>query len=198
MKTHGKVATSIAALAALAVSGIALADHSPGHSKEKTKGPKSSVNITNTCYLSVDNMTSSGVPDHVLKVTTLIEDASDDNSTGFTVDSKEVAGEQSVKSSEPPKKQVWKSVGDSQQDPVNADQFNIHLCELPVLLDDAKALNASVQVEVDGRFFLGRCDDNPDTNCERDDGTEYVCEEEDESIILPVDEYGEPISCAPR
>lgn len=196
MKTYGRVTGIVAAIAALAVSGIALANHEEGH--DKGQGPKSSVNITNTCVLEADNMTTSGVPNHVLKVTTVFEDASDNNSMGFNVDSKTVKGEQLVKSSEPPRKAKWDDVGEATQDPNNVDQVNIRLCQVPRLENDAKALNASVQVEVDGRFYLSRCDDDPDTVCYRDDGTEYVCEEEDESIVLPVDEFGDPISCDPR
>lgn len=196
MKTYGKVTGVLAVLAAVAVSGTALAGHKDGH--DKGQGPKSSVNITNTCVLEADNMTTSGVPNHVLKVTTLIEDASDDNSLGFNVESKTVSGEQSVKPSEPPRKQQWAEVGVAMQDPNNPDQVNIRLCQVPLLRDDATALNASVQVKVDGRVFLSRCDDDPETVCYRDDGSEYVCEEKDESIILPVDQYGDPISCEPR
>ncbi len=197
MKTYGKVTGIVAVLAAVAVSGTALAKHKDGH--DKGQGPKSSVNITNTCVLEADNMTTSGVPNHVLKVTTVIEDASDDNSTGFNVDSKTVVGEQSVKSSEPPKKQEWKDVGVAAQDPDIADQVNIKLCQVPLLRNDAKALNASVWVEVDGRMFLSRCDDDPDTFCGLDEnGEKIICEEFDESIVLPVDEFGDPISCDAR
>ena len=194
MKTNGKVTVMIAALIAVAMSGIALAKHEEGH--DKGQGPKSSVNITNTCILEVDNMTTSGIPNHVLKVTTVIEDASDNNSMGFNVDSKTVKGEQSVKSSEPPKKQQWKDVGYAEQDPDNPNQVNINLCQTPRLENGATALNASVWVEVDGRFFLSRCDDDPDTFCGYDeDGAKIICEEKDESIVLPVDDNGDPISC---
>ena len=63
-------------------------------------------------------------------------------------------------------------------------------------LNGAKALNAEVTVEVGGRVFYSQCDDDPDTFCGYDeDGAKIICEEKDESIVLPVDDNGDPISC---
>jgi hypothetical protein len=189
MKTYGKVAHIVAAVAALGVSGITLAKHEPGHSNGK--GPKSSIEITNTCTLDVDNDTMYGIPDHKLKVVTDIKDASDDNSEDYQIKMKGAQGHQLVKSTTPPKKANWDPLGRTTLTKNTDEQliFEIHLCdrENDPLEPEVTALNATVQVMTEnGANVESRCDDNETT------------EDVDESIVVPEDSDGNPISCDAR
>ena len=209
MNINGKVTGIIVSLAALAVSGIAFAKHEEGHDKRQGPGPKESVNVTNTCELHVDVdyvpcTETECRPDHILLVKTEIADASDDPADGFTLTSKTVKGFQRIKDpTKKGKKPMWKPAGldyDSKDKPNDSipGTVEIHLCEGDMVLsDNAKALNAEVTVEVGGRVFYSRCDDDPDTFCDYDENGEIIiCEEKDESIVLPVDDYGDRITCA--
>jgi hypothetical protein len=115
------------------------------------------------------------------------------------VDSKTVKGLQRIENPDRGKKVIWTYVGAVVPSDTIPNPVDIHLCEMPTLSNGAKALNAEVQVEVGGRIFLGKCDDDPDTFCGLDEnGKKIICEEFDESIVLPVDENGDPLSCDPR
>lgn len=198
MKTYGKVTGIVAAIAALAVSGIALANHEEGHDKGQGPGPKASVNVTNTCTVVADDCMGCR-PDHILRVSTEIVDASDDppGAGAAPVDSKTVKGLQRIENPDRGKKVIWTYVGAVVPSDTIPNPVDIHLCEMPTLSNGAKALNAEVQVEVGGRIFLGKCDDDPSNNV-YDPDTGKLLEEYDESIVLPVDENGDPISCDPR
>lgn len=188
MKTNGNVARIVAALAAVAVSGVALADHKPGHSKGNGAGPKPSVDVENLCELLVP--AEDDVVNPTLRVTTTVTDTSDDNNDGpAVVSQKLVEGLQFVRSAVPPKKKEWKRVGapDNTLDLV----VDIDLCEGVPLANDARALNASVQVWVGDRNFMSRCDDPFLPGDDLDgDGTDDV----DQSRI-DLDEYDPPLSC---
>jgi hypothetical protein len=196
MKSHGKVTRSVATLVALAASSIAFANHEEGHGNKQGPGPKLSVNVTNTCTVVADTCTGCW-PDHVLLVTTEIKNASDDPEVlgEVTPDKKTVGGQQRIKNLGKGKKLIWTDVGMVEQSDTIPNPVEIHLCQQPTLSPNAKALNAEVTVEVGGRVFYSRCDDNPDNNV-YDPDTGKLLEEFDESIVLPVDEDGDPISCA--
>ena len=185
MKIHGRVTQIVAAIAALAVSGIALAKHEPDHSNGK--GPKSSIEITNTCTVIADTSGDVEPPAHKLQVVTDIKDTSDDDRNGYMIDTTSAAGQQLVKGTKPPKKASWGDLGTTSPPVIEEDKltFEILLCNgYHKLNDDASALNATVQVKtVDGANVIGRCDDNDMT------------EDKDESIVLPVDSQGKRISC---
>ena len=72
MKTYGKVTGMIATLAALTVSGIALAKHEPGHGN----GPKLSIDVENLCEVVFSNGEEDGI---FLRVETTVDDTSDNN-----------------------------------------------------------------------------------------------------------------------
>ena len=171
MKTHGRVAGIIVALAAIAVSGIALADHTPGHSKKKQKDPtgqpvsKFSVTLVNLCVLDREN--------RLLRVESTIT-----NETSGITDPVEISqiranGLQLVPRADHPKKKTWDTVGTvynkANPQPSIAPGVSetyigtIDLCGSDPLRDGAKALNAQVQVMIDGRNFVANCDDpDPD------------------------------------
>lgn len=185
MNAHGSTTGFVVALAALSVSGNALANHNPEHTTGK--GPKSSIEITNTCKVVADEQIDSGLPpEHFLEVTAKIEDTSDDDSSGFNIVMKDADGQQLVKSKTGPKKPSWGEVGALKETLDTADGFvfKIALCQGSFKLDDgAKALNATVQIMTDdGANVISRCDDIEGTD-------------EDESIVLPVDDSGDSISC---
>ena len=185
MKTYVRVVNIVAAVTALAVSGTVVAKHEPDHSNGK--GPKSSIEITNTCSVIADTSGAVEPPRHVLEVVTKIKDASDDDTKGYEIKMMGAVGQQLVKSTTPPKKASWGEVGATNAPEVSEGQltFEILLCDGKHWLnDDASALNATVQVmTVDGASVLSRCDDN------------WMTEDVDESIILPVDADDNPISC---
>jgi hypothetical protein len=171
MKTYGKVTGTVAALVAIAVSGIALADHNPGHSKKKEKDPtgkpvsKFSIKLENLC-----------VPDEAgnrLIVKSTITNGTSGISDPVQVSEIHVQGLQLVPNPENPKKKLWDTVGvvDNNPNPgisIDPGAFTIYeasidLCASDALRDDAKALNAQVQVIVDGRNYVANCDDpDPD------------------------------------
>jgi hypothetical protein len=171
MKTNGNVARLTAALAAIAVSGIALADHNPGHSKKKKKDltgqpvSKFSVKLENLC-----------VPDEAnnkLIVYSTVTNGTSGITDPVQIDQIHVQALQLVPNPDNPKKKLWDSVGtvDSKPnpqpsiDPGASEVYTatIDLCASDPLRDDAKALNAQVQVMIDGRNFVANCDDpDPD------------------------------------
>ena len=156
MNGFGKKSLGIAALAALALSGAAFADHKDGHDRGNGQGPQSSIDVENLCDLLVPG--EDGVANPTLRVTTTITDTSDDNNVlPAEATMKRVGGLQFVQSPTPPKKKEWKPVGaiDDTLDLV----VDIDLCEEMPLEDGAAALNASVQVWVGDRNFMSRCDD---------------------------------------
>jgi hypothetical protein len=139
MKTYGKVTGMIAAIAAVAVSGIALAQPDPdrvtGKDKHKdapgTPKTKTSVELVNMCkpvnqYINAVGDTVKGT---FLKVTSTITNESGDGieddltlvpSTDMKVSQIHVGGLQLVKSGEKPPKKEWKAVGAVDYTP-NAD-----------------------------------------------------------------------------
>ena len=183
----------IVVLSALTLSSATFAGHEDGHGRGQ--GPKLSVNVTNTCEVVADTCTDCW-PDHVLLVTTVIENASGDPDVVGEVspDSKTVKGKQRIENPGKGKKLVWTDVGMVEQSDTIPNPVEIHLCQQPTLSSSAKALNAEVTVEVGGRVFYSRCDDDPENNV-YDPDTGKLLEEYDESIVLPVDEYGDRIIC---
>jgi hypothetical protein len=134
-----------------------------------------------------------------LLVTTDIENASGDPDIvgEVTPDSKTVVGQQRIENPGKGKKIIWTDVGKVDPSDTIQNPVEIRLCQQPTLSANAKALNAEVTVEVGGRVFYSRCDDDPDTFCGYDEnGEKIICEEKDESIVLPVDDYGDRITCA--
>ena len=187
MKTHGKVANIVAALAALAVSGTALAGHKDGHSNGQ--GPKLSIDVENLCEVVYNNGVEDGI---FLRVETTVDDTSDDNNdTPAEATKKVIQGVQLVKSPTPPKKNSWVKVGPESDslDPV----VYLNLCSENRLSNDAKALNASVQVWVGDRNFMSRCD-NPFLEGDDLDG-DPTTDEVDQSRI-DLDEFDPPLSCS--
>jgi hypothetical protein len=170
MKTNGKVGLTIVGIAALALSGIAVADHKPDHDRGKGKGPgpKVSVDITNLCEFG-DGSMDNPIPDNILRVTTTVEDVSDDPRRAVDVESVTVTGLQFVEPVDPPKKEKWKAVGAEVTAAASETQIDLYtiefvreidVCQVPVLEDAAKALNAHVQVKLpDGEVFMRMCDD---------------------------------------
>jgi hypothetical protein len=191
MKTHG-----IVLLSALALSGTALAGHKDGHSQGQ--GPKPSINVENICTVEPEN--AAGEAGIFLKVESTYEDVSGDfddpdAAPPAVVSTKEIKAQQFLKKEKPPKKKYWTQVGATNR--LLEQVVYINLCESNPLSLEARALNASIQVTVDGRNFNGRCDDNPDNNV-YDPDTGKLLEEYDESIVLPpVDEKGDPVGCPP-
>ncbi len=171
MKTNGRVTGVVAALAAIAVSGIALADHNPGHSKQKPKDPagkpvsKFSIKLENLC-----------VPDEAgnkLTVYSTITNGTSGITEPVQISQIHVQGLQLVPNPDNPRKKLWDTVGvvDNNANPgISIDpgaftvyEASIDLCASDALRDDAKALNVQVQVMVDGRNFVANCDDpDPD------------------------------------
>jgi hypothetical protein len=183
MKTNGKVATIVAAIAALAVSGIALADQNPGRSKDKGKGTgpgsKISLDVENHCE-PLDPMDEDVDFDKpMLKVTSTIRNDSDVAiPVPVVVAEKQVDGLQLLRHSDPPKKKYWDEVGprdtslvaDNPYEPLepgaSRDYFSyINLCGDRPLQQNAIGLNAEIKVmlkDVGGnilRSFIGNCDD---------------------------------------
>lgn len=204
MKTHGKVARIIAALAAIAVSSIALAEHSKGHGKDKGQGPgpKVSIDVTNLCEFG-DGSMDNPIPDNILRVTTTVEDVSDDPRRAIDVETVTVTGLQFVEPVAPPKKDKWKSVGATvSESETGIDMYtiefvrDINVCEHPRVEDGAKALNAHVQVMLpDGQNFMRMCDDDESNNVYDDAGNLIYDPELDESRI-DLDNYDPAASCA--
>lgn len=171
MKRHGRVTGIVAALAAVAVSGIALADHNPGHSKKKPKDgtgqpvSKFSIKLQNLC-----------VPDegaNKLIVHSTITNGTSGITDPVQIETIQVNGLQLVPNPDHPRKKLWDSVGtvDTKSDPeptidpgaTEVYTASIDLCMSDPLRGDAKALNAQVQVMIDGRNFVANCDDpDPD------------------------------------
>lgn len=188
MKIHGNIARLTAALAAIAVSGVALGDHKPGHGMGNGPGPRPSVDVENLCELLVPG--EDDVANPTLRVTTTVTDTSDDNNEGpAVVSQKSVVAQQFVQNAKPPKKKEWKPVGapDTKLDSV----VEINLCDGIPLSNDAKAVNASVQVWVGDRNFMSRCDNPFLAGDDLDgDGTDDV----DQSRI-DLDDYDPRPSC---
>ena len=171
MKIHGRVTGIIAALTAIAVSGVALADHNPGHSKQKPKDPpgppvsKFSIKLQNLC-----------VPDEAgnrLIVKSTITNGTSGITDPVQIDQIQVQALQLVPNPDNSKKKLWDTVGvvDNNDNPDISIQPGasfeyvspIDLCYSDPLRDDAKALNVQVQVMVDGRNYAANCDDpDPD------------------------------------
>jgi hypothetical protein len=150
MKTYGKVTGIVAAIAALAVSGIALAQPDPnrvtGKDKDKdapgTPKTKTSVQVVNLCepvesYYDESKMET--VPGTFLKVTSTITNESGDEiedslqigpTTNLEVSQIQVGGLQLVKSDGKPGKKEWKPVGAVDYTP------NAELTILPEQSDD--------------------------------------------------------------
>jgi hypothetical protein len=171
MKRHGRVTGIVAALAAVAVSGIALADHNPGHSKEKPKDApgkpvsKFSIKLQNLC-----------VPDegaNKLTVYSTITNGTSGITDPVQIDQIQVQALQLVPNPDHPRKKLWDPVGTVDNNPSPGISIEpgastvyeapIDLCATYALREDAKALNAQVQIMIDGRNFVANCDDpDPD------------------------------------
>ena len=176
MKTQGKVAIVVATVAAMAVSGIALAEHSPGHGKDKDKGTgpgsNKSIEVVNLCEpVRKDGDDKDGV---FLRVTSTITNETGDGVVEpltIAVSQVGVGALQFVKSDEPPKKKYWDPVGAVHStpdagleiDPLESDEYIVYLdicgSETHPLSENATALNAEVQIMIDDRNFVGQCDD---------------------------------------
>jgi hypothetical protein len=184
------------------VSGVALAGHKDGHDKGQGPGPKVSIDITNICKLG-DGSEGNEVPENILRVTTTVEDVSDDPRNEIDVDTVSVTGQQFVEPVDPPKKKKWIPVGatiDSDETPIDAYTIefvrDIDICQNPLLQDGAKALNAHVQVMLpDGRNFMRMCDDDESNNVYDDQGNLIYDPALDESRI-DLDEFDPPLSCS--
>ena len=183
MKTHGKVATIVVGIAALAVSGIALADPDPNRvtGKDKPKGSpglvksKGSIEVENECYPYFEN------PDDktgdTLKVISRITNESD---VDVTITTAEVDGVQLVPDfTTKNNKKTWIGVGTVTDKPavplsIPADPdgvnppmeyvFEIDLCMTDQPLNpEATALNVTTQFMIkEGdvkRNFYNNCDD---------------------------------------
>lgn len=193
MAVHRNITGIIAAVAAIALSGIALADHNPHHGtgKEKPKDEpgkpvsKSSIAVVTLCEPAFVNDADSPVRGDYLKVTSTITNESE----GIVeIDTIVVDGFQLVPVPAGPEekgkgKKRWTAVGDTQypgnpappfsidvdperDDPVSYTVY-IDLCEVPKLAAEAVGLNVTSQIMVDGRNFTNNCDD-PDPNDEID------------------------------
>jgi hypothetical protein len=188
MKTYGKVTGMVAAIAALAVSGIALADHNPGHSKKKDEkdppgspGSKFSIEVDNHCIPDPDN--------NALTVKSKITNESEDT---VVVKYVQVTGLQLVPdqySDEKKPKQIWDTVGAVKMDSMpeieileggfDVYEHTIYLCGTSdELQPEATALNVEVQVMIEGRNFVGNCDDQ-----DIDENPEDGIDDADESRI---------------
>jgi hypothetical protein len=168
MKTYGKVTGIIVSLAALAVSGIAFADPDPNRVKGKEKpggtgpGSKFSIEVDNHCL----------PPDPVDNTMTVISKITNESEATIDVDFVEVRGLQLVPDTDSERnnpKKIWDTVGAVKKDPMpeisileggfDVYEYTVELCGVtPELQTDATALNVEVQVMVDGRNFVGNCD----------------------------------------
>jgi hypothetical protein len=187
MNAQENVAHIVAVVAALALSGIALADHNPNHGtgKDKPKDPpgkpvsKSSIEVVSLCEPAYLNQADA--PGNYLKVTSAITNQSEEI---VEIDTIMVDGFQLVPVTTEPDakgkgKKRWTAVGNTQYpgtpappftidvDPEGVDPISysvyIDLCQAPTLSADAVALNVTSQIMVDGRNFTNNCDDpNPD------------------------------------
>jgi hypothetical protein len=171
MKTHGKVATIVAAVAAMAISSIALAEPNPNRVTGKEK-PKNGVGPGSKFSIEVDNYCKPDSSTNTLKIESTITNETEGPVEVGTVD---IMGLQLVPDEDPdserknPKK-TWVQVGAVKTDIApgivleeggsDVYEHTIYLCnETPVLQPDATALNVQVQVMIDGRNFVGNCDD---------------------------------------
>jgi hypothetical protein len=112
MKTYGKVTGMVAALAALAVSGIALANHVEGHepaTKEKPKGAPGDVK--SKFSIEVENHCTFDASANVLTVKSTIWNQSEEK---VTITAAFVDGFQLVPDRVQKNKKTWKDVGTEQ------------------------------------------------------------------------------------
>ena len=215
MKVHGKVASIVVAVAALAVSGIAFAEPDPDElpPKDKPKGSpgqvksKSSIEVDNLCEPAFENGAEPPVPGDYLKVTSTITNQSEEPVVvgKIVVDGFQFIPEPTDPDGQGKKpKKVWTAVGNTEypgpddappfEIPVDPEDGNpviyevyINLCEQPRLSRDAVALNVRSQIVVDERHFFNNCDD-PDP----DDGIDQSRIDLEE-LELPLDCFdGQP------
>jgi hypothetical protein len=194
MKTYGKVATIVAALAALALSGTALAKHKEGHDKGNGQGPKSSIEVVNLCEpVQKNGMDEEGK--FLMVKSTITNETGDGVDEPLTISQVSVGGLQFVKSEEPPKKKEWKEVGPLEYTdnagleipPFESKDYITYLdicgSDKYPLSENATALNAEVQIMIDDRNFVGKCDDDEKNNNYDANGNLIYDPELDESRI---------------
>jgi hypothetical protein len=170
MKTYGKVIGIIVSLAALAVSGTALAKHKDGHDTGQGPGPRTSIDVVNLCEPVPQD--ADDMPGVFLRVTsTITNETGDGVETPVEIDVSQVQirGLQFVRNPNPPKKKTWVTAGSVHSIPdaglsilpdESADYVAyINLCASDAIREDATSLNAEIQIMIDDRSFAGQCDD---------------------------------------
>ena len=171
MKTDGKVATIVAGIAAMAISSIALAEPNPNRVTGKEK-PQNGVGPGSKFSISVDNYCKPDSSTNTLKIESTITNETEGPVDVGTVDIKglQLVPDQDADSERKNPKKTWVPVGDDITDSApgislkegesDVYEHTIELCnETPTLQPDATALNVQVQVMIEGRNFVGNCDD---------------------------------------
>jgi hypothetical protein len=200
-------------LVALAVSGIALADHESGHlvGKDKQKDPpgkplsKTSLDVENICtpVQYYHDAEDNEVRGKFLEVKSTITNKSGNDNLEpvvIAVDHIQVRGLQFVPY---PKKKEWITAGDVESKPVEGVELDpeessdfvvyIALCGSDAVQDSASALNAEVQVmikedDVTLRNFIGNCDDDESNNV-YDDNDKLVYDPELDESRIDIEDY---------
>lgn len=200
MKTHGIVAHTVAGVVALALSGIAIADHKPGHDKGNAQGPgpNTSIEVVNLCEPAQENAGEQG---KFLRVTSTITNETGDGVEApveIGVSQVQVAGFQFVQNPAPPKKKTWIPAGSvvSTPDaalsilPGESKDYVVHLelCGSDPVLADATALNAEVQIMIDGRNFAGQCD-NPVLEGDDPDPDDGIAQDINDQSRIDIADY---------
>lgn len=220
MKIHGKVTQITAVLAALAVSGIAVAEPDPnrvtGKDKDKdapgTPNTKTSVELVNVCkpvneYINAVGDTETGT---FLKVTSTITNESGNGieddltlvpSTEIKVSQIHVGGLQLVKSGEKPPKKEWKEAGavdytpnaDITISPEESKDFTVYLdlCRPVEQKLDPNALALNAEVQI----MIYEGDDKPARNFIGNCDDPDIYDDIDQSRIDLDDPYYDWVSC---
>ena len=208
MKTYGRVTGMVAVLAAIAMSGTALADHNPNHGtgKEKPKGSpgkvksKSSIEVENHCVPDEDTKS--------LTVYSRIWNQSEDDVeiTYVEVDGFQLVPEPIDPGEEVKRKKVWTEVGVAKYpkvptvpftivaDPEGDDEpvtykVSISLCTSAPLLDaEAESLNVTTQFMIGKRNFVNNCDD-PLLEGDDPDPTDDLIEDTVDQSQIDIEDY---------
>jgi hypothetical protein len=209
MRAYGKVTGIVAAIAALAVSDIALAEHDPDHvpSKEKPKGApgqvksKFSIEVENHCKFDDET--------NVLTVHSTIWNESEEpvTITDVHVDGFQLLIENDDSTNNKKKTKIWKSVGRAVYPDDPAVPFQIasdpggeypqsydvlmNLCQNVPLDTDAKALNVTTQFMINDRNFYGNCD-----NVDSDEDGDLLNDGDESRIDLDDPDY-DVVECPP-
>jgi hypothetical protein len=178
MKTYGNVTRITGAVVALALSATALANHKEDHVRGTGPGSKISLDVENVCVpLNPSDPDVEFDTPTLMVVSTIKNESETDISVPVVVKEKSVTAMELLQPSEPPKRKSWDPVGltdmslvaepplDDPQEPLAPDSSRpyvsyIDLCDATSPLD-AKAimLNAEIQIMIEGRNFIGNCDD---------------------------------------